>query len=204
MKRRNSWRGLSNSGRATRVARGFSVVELIVVMSIASVLITVAAPAMGVFVRNDRLQTQALDLMRTMHFARSEAIKRKVPVVLCRSANPAAAAPECGGIANSWGSGYMVFASNDGSTTYQSATHELLRIGMPARSGLSVISNSALNNKVEYNPDGTTNEGGVTARFAICDSRGGSVGRQLEVTPVGRPTLRKGSVGQPINCMSPA
>lgn len=183
--------------------RGFSVVELIVVMSIAAILMTVAAPSMGIFVRNNRLQAQALDLMRMMHLARSEAVKRKTRVVLCRSADPGAAVPACGGVANTWTTGYLAFASGDGNSTYEAATDELLRIGMPAGNGLTVVTNSTSNNNLEFNFDGTTNESGGIARFAICDPRGGSFGRQIDVTPVGRPALSQGTSAQPVNCMSP-
>jgi type IV fimbrial biogenesis protein FimT len=183
--------------------RGFSVVELIVVMSIAVTLMTVAAPSMGMFVRNSRLQAQALELMRMMHLARSEAVKRKSRVVLCRSVNPTAAVPACGGVSNTWTTGYVVFASGDGNSTYEAGTDELLRIGMPARNGLTVVTNSTSNNNLEFNFDGTTNESGGTARFAICDPRGGSFGRQIDVTPVGRPALSQGTSAQPVKCMSP-
>jgi type IV fimbrial biogenesis protein FimT len=183
--------------------RGFSVVELIVVMSIAAILMTVAAPSMGMFVRNNRLQAQALDLIRVMHLARSEAVKRKTRVVLCRSGNPSAAVPACGGVANTWTTGYLAFASGDGNSTYEAATDELLRIGMPAGNGLTVVTNSTSNNNLEFNFDGTTNESGGTARFAICDPRGGSFGRQIDVTPVGRPALSQGTSAQPVKCMSP-
>jgi len=47
-------------------------------------------------------------------------------------------------------------------------------------------------------------EGGGTARFAICDKRGGDYGRQINVSPVGRPVLEKGTPVSPINCDGPA
>jgi len=191
-------------GGARRTMRGISTVELIIVLSIASILMTAAAPSMGTFVRNNRLQSQSFALLRTMHYARSEAIKRKTRVVLCRSADPTAATPTCGGVSYTWTSGYLVFASGDANSTYEPANDVLLRVGTPVDSGMTVRTNSTSNNNLEYNSDGTTNEGGGTARFAVCDSRGGSVGRQIEVSPVGRPALSQGSVGSPVNCTSPA
>ena len=189
---------------ARRALRGFSTVELMIALTIASILMTAAAPSMGTFVRNNRLQSEAFALLRTMHFARSEAVKRKTRVVMCRSANPTAATPTCGGNSYTWTSGYLVFASGDGNNTYDPANDVLLRIGLPAGSGLTVRTNSTSNNNLEYNSDGTTNEGGGTARFAVCDGRGGDVGRQIDVSPVGRPALNQGSPGSPINCTSPA
>lgn len=184
--------------------RGLSIVELMIVLLITSVLMTLAAPSMATFVRNNRLQAQALALMRTMHFARSEAVKRGTRVVLCRSADPRAATPSCGGSYANWSTGYLVFASGDGNNTYQDGVDVLLRIGAPTSNGLTVITNSTSNNNLEYNNDGTTNEGGGTARFAVCDGRGGAYGRQIEVTPVGRPAIVSGSPADPIGCTSPS
>ena len=64
-------------------AAGFSIVELMIVLAIASILMTLAAPSMGTFVRDNRIQAEALGLISMMHFARSEAVKRKTRVVLC-------------------------------------------------------------------------------------------------------------------------
>ena len=90
-----------------------------------------------------------------------------------------------------------------GEKTYEDGVDTLLAIG-EAVSSLKVITNSTSNRNLEYNPDGTTNESGGTARFAICDSRGGAYGRQVNVSPIGRPVIAKGSTGAPINCTSPS
>jgi type IV fimbrial biogenesis protein FimT len=178
-------------------------VELIIALVITSVLMTLAAPSMATFVRNNRIQSQTFALLRTIHFARSEAVKRRTRVVLCRSADPTATSPSCGGSQQNWSTGFLVFASGDGNNTYQAGTDELLMIGRPTENGLTIVTNSTSNNNLEYNNDGTTNEGGGTARFAVCDARGGEHGRQIEVTPVGRPAILSGSPGSPVNCSSP-
>lgn len=177
--------------------------ELMIVLVIASILMVAGAPAMGSFVRNNRVQSQALTLMRTMHFARSEAIKRKTRVVLCRSSDPTAATPSCGGSENIWTTGILIFASGDTDNIYQPANDSLLRIATGIDNGLTVITNSTSNRNLEYNSDGTTNEGGGTARFAVCDKRGGPFGRQINVAPVGRPSIEKGSSLSPVNCTGP-
>ena len=174
-----------------------------IVLVIAAVLMTMAAPSMGSFVRNNRLQSQAFALVRMMHLARSEAVKRKTRTVLCRSANPSAATPTCGGTASNWTTGFLLFASGDTNSTYQAGTDVLLRISPGSGKGMTVITNSTSNNNLEYNTDGSTNEGGGTARFAVCDARGGAFGRQVDVNPVGRPALLKGSATSPLNCVSP-
>ncbi len=70
-----------------RAQAGFTLLELMVVVAIAGVLMAIAVPAMGDFIRNGRITAAANDVMAAMHFTRSEAIKRRQPVTLCTSAN---------------------------------------------------------------------------------------------------------------------
>jgi type IV fimbrial biogenesis protein FimT len=183
---------------------GFSTVELMVVLTISAVLMSTAAPAMGDFVRNTRLRTASFDLMRTINYARIEAIKRKIQVVLCRSADSTAATPTCGGTAREWTTGFLVFADANGNAVFDPASDSLLRVGMPLTAGLSLRTNSTSNRNLQYKFDGSTDESGTTARFALCDPRGSDFARQLNVSPVGRPKLtRLSSNGDPINCDTP-
>ena len=189
--------------RAARMP-GFSLVELMIVLVISAVLMTVGAPAMGSFMRDNRLQASAFDLLKSIQFARSEAVKRKVEVVLCRSADPRATTPSCGGTSHTWTTGWLVFARGDTNNTYQSGSDELLRLGLPRDADVGIRTNSVSNNNLEFSSDGTTDEGGNTARFAVCDARGGTFGYQIDVPPVGRPKRERGSSGDAINCTTPS
>lgn len=187
-----------------KFALGLTIIELLVALTIASILMAVGAPAMGGFIKNNRLSQSSFDVLGNINFARSEAVKRRVRVVLCRSANSTAASPTCGGTASNWTTGWLIFASGDGNSTYQSGTDTLLGIGVVSSNGVDVKTNSTSNNNLEYNPDGTTNEGGGTARFAICDNRGGGYGKQINIPPHGRPKFVKATRSDPINCTTPS
>jgi type IV fimbrial biogenesis protein FimT len=69
--------------------------ELMAVVVIAGLLLAVGVPAMGDFFRNARITRAANDVMVGLHFARSEAIKRRQPVTLCTSADSLNANPVC-------------------------------------------------------------------------------------------------------------
>jgi len=183
---------------------GITIVEILVALTVASILMAMGAPAFGGFIKNNRLSQSAFDVLKTFNLARSEAVKRRVRVVLCRSADSTAVTPTCGGTANTWTTGWLVFASGDSNNTYQAGVDTLLGIGVVGSAGITVMTNSTSNNNLEYNSDGTTNEGGGTARFALCDNRGGGHGRQINVPPHGRPKFTKGNIGSPINCTTPA
>jgi type IV fimbrial biogenesis protein FimT len=183
---------------------GITIVELVVSLAVVSILVTTGVPAFSSFLQTNRVSESTFDLFGTINLARSEAVKRRTRVVLCRSSNPTASTPSCGGSANTWTTGWLVFASGDTNNTYQPGTDTLLGIGLVDSPGISVITNSTSNNNLEYNSDGTTNESGGTARFAVCDKRGGKYGRQVNVPPHGRPKFIKGSTASPVSCSSPS
>ncbi len=79
-----------------RAQPGFTLLELMMVVAIAGVLLAVAVPAMGNFIRNSRITGAANDVMAGLHFTRSEAIKRRLPVTLCTSTSaPTNPNPTC-------------------------------------------------------------------------------------------------------------
>ena len=185
---------------------GFTIIELLIVVAIAAVLAALGGPAMGTFIKNNRLQSKTHAVMADILFARAEAVNRKIRVVMCRSADAMAATPSCGGNAQDWGTGgYIVFVDNNGNATYENGTDELLRRGAPGTNNVTLRTNGTSNNNLEFNVDGTTRENGGTARFAVCDERGVNFGRQLDVPPHGRPKITTGSQGDPISsCTNPA
>ena len=184
--------------------KGFTLVELLVTIAIAGILATVAVPSFTAVIKNNRLIAKTNDLVSDINLARSEAIKRGTRVILCHSANPSVSNPTCSGSANTWTTGWLMFASGDTNGTFDTATDTLIQIGQPARSSLTIKTNNVAADNLEYNPDGTTNEGGGIAVFALCDDRGEQYGRQIQVNAAGRPLLINGSTTSPIpNCAAP-
>ena len=70
-----------------RAQAGFTLLELMLVVTIGGILLAIAIPSMGNFIRNSRITSAANDVMAALHFTRSESIKRRMPVTLCTSAN---------------------------------------------------------------------------------------------------------------------
>jgi type IV fimbrial biogenesis protein FimT len=183
---------------------GISIVELVVSLAVVAILTTTGVPAFSSFIQSNRLSELSFDMLATINLARTEAVKRRTRVVLCRSADPTLTTPICGGGANTWTTGWLVFASGDNNSTYEAGTDTLLGMGLVGSPSLTIVTNSTSNQNLEYNSDGTTNEGGGTARFAVCDKRGGAKGRQINIPPHGRPKFVKGDSASPINCTSPS
>ncbi len=186
-----------------RQVRGFTIIEMMMTVSIVAALSAVAVPSMGEFVRNSAMRGHAIDLMGSIALARSEAIKRSSRVILCRSADPLALTPTCGGNDRDWSSGWLVFVAEDTNNTFNLGTDILLHVGQAAPAQVSVRSNGTGNNYLVYNGDGTLDESG-SARYAFCDDRGEAFGREINVALVGRPALEQGSAGAPISDCTPS
>jgi type IV fimbrial biogenesis protein FimT len=96
-----------------RPARGFTLIELAIVLAIAAILLRVAAPGMSRTVAARALAAQSSEFMAALRFARSEAVKRGSAVTVCASL-PAGAPPGCQALhAADWRSGWIVFAGRE-------------------------------------------------------------------------------------------
>src|SRR5689334_9813473 len=91
--------------------RGFTLIEALAVMAVASVLLGAAAPSMTSLVRSLQLSSASNDLLGSFLIARSESVKRGGRVVICKSSNGATCASTGG-----WEQGWIVFddANNNG------------------------------------------------------------------------------------------
>lgn len=65
-----------------RKPRGFTLIELMVVVALAAILAALAAPSFKSFVSGQRVKTAASDFAMAAIFARSEAIKRNADVTI--------------------------------------------------------------------------------------------------------------------------
>jgi len=71
--------GTSGAGVGTRGAAGFSLAELMVVLTIAGILLSMAVPNFVRFNSRDRVETAAYDVHRTLILARQKALARRTP-----------------------------------------------------------------------------------------------------------------------------
>lgn len=177
---------------------GFTLIELMMTLAIAAILLTVAVPSFVSMTKNNKLSSHVNSLISHVHFARVEASKRSTRVILCRTADPTAASPTCGGTDYDWSNGWLVYALGDTTDRsnpylYDHNKDTLLLLG-EGRSGVTIKSNDVASNILEFNNDGSTTAGG-SGLFAFCDDRGESYGKQIEVLPTGR-----AQVGSTIDC----
>lgn len=147
--------------------RGFTLVELLVVLAVGASLLAIAVPGYAFLVNASRLTTMTNDLVATLHLVRSEAIKRGRRVTVCKTSNPAAPVPTCDTAAD-WHQGWLIFVDGDNRGVLDNQD-ELIRVTQDKLNGAS-ISTSNFNNYVSFLPSGMSqgpnNLGNGT--FKIC------------------------------------
>jgi type IV fimbrial biogenesis protein FimT len=88
--------------------RGFTLVELMVVLALAAVVLVLGVPTFSDVIERTSLATATNMLVGSMNAARSEAITRRVPVVICASSDGGT----CSGD-DDWSSGWIIFSEPD-------------------------------------------------------------------------------------------
>ncbi|MGC4084834.1 MAG: GspH/FimT family pseudopilin [Vicinamibacterales bacterium] len=150
--------------------RGFTLIEMMVTVSIAAVLLALAIPNMGVFVRNNRLTSAANDILHSLQLARTEAVKRGVNVVMCGTSNPDASdsAIACTNTLTGW----FVFVDDNGNWSHDSGEAVLQKRAL-VNSTVTVKADGDY--RESYAPTGFANTAGTknpTYNVVFCDSRG--------------------------------
>ena len=181
-------------------ALGFTLIELMVTLTVLGVLLSLAAPSFTAIVASNRIATETNELIGTLNLARAEAIRRAQPVTV-RSSN-----------SNDYAKGWSVFPDADADGSAASATDAA--DGLPLRvtnaftgtTSIVRVTRSAAPAPFTYSTTSASDRMYVTftsrgainttasAFFRVCDPRQSSMkGRIVQVNAVGKVTLDSSS-----------
>lgn len=164
------------------LARGVTLIELIIALVAAGILAALAAPAMTQFIQNQRIAGQVNDFVGDLNFARSEAIKRAVNVGVC-TADPINPSAGCDS-SRAWRDGRIVFVDSDNGGDWD-AGEAVLRVKEVFDGSTNVLNSLGSTSRlIIFTSKGAATIGSAT--YAICDSRGTAQGRLIIVNSVGQ------------------
>ena len=160
-----------------KTKKGFSLIELVITLSIAGILISYALPSISNIKSNKILKNESDRLMVSFAFARTYAINEQKQVIVC----PSLSGKDCDNQSN-WYQGWIIF--DDTNRNRQLDTEEnLLQFENPMNHTVMATS-STYRSKVRFNNIGFAPGANVSINF--CDKRGDDYALALIVNNAGR------------------
>lgn len=150
--------------------KGFSLIELIAVLAVAAILINLAAPSFADAMANAKLAVRTNLLTQSIHFGRSEAVKRASSVSICARSTDTQCSTD-----NDWSEGWLVYtdSSSDGSLGQLDATDTVLKAVAFEASGIDLTASAVIGTNakgavknIRFNSRGFANW--TAGTFAIC------------------------------------
>lgn len=103
-----------------RRVRGFTLIEMLVVIALIAIFVTVAVPSYHKMLQDNRIISALNSFAGTLAESRSEAVTRGVTVVVCPSSNATSTTPTCATTGTDWAGGWISFVPAAGSTSFSS------------------------------------------------------------------------------------
>lgn len=171
--------------------RGFTLLELIVTLSIAGVLLGLAVPAFGGMWRNSQRTVAVNALVHGIFLARSTALTRRHTVTICRSPDGQA----CSNGTADWQHGWMVFVNLDRDEPPIRDDNEPV-LAVQAAWGTGTITSNR--RSYSFRPH---QHRVVNGTVVFCDRRGSAEARAIIINSAGRPRVAKrDSENRPLRC----
>ena len=171
-----------------KIEQGFTLIELIVAMAVLAILVVIATPSFESVFNNNKLTSNANEMLSTLQTARMEAARRNARVVVCRNDTPDTATA-CNNAAGAW-AGWMSFADDGGTVLNANGTVAVAGTGT-ARNGVregnelvlsvgtfaapvQLLTSPAIsggNARIRFSPDGLaySDAGNIlNAQFSFC------------------------------------
>ena len=162
--------------------KGFTLIELIITITILAILLTVAIPSFRALIINNRITTQANDFVSDISYARAEAVRRNTRVTVCYSTTGAACTPGA-----TWTAGWIIF-TDPAVYGVVNAGETILRVHGPLTTGATLVNTGF--DYFQFFPSGIVNGvagGGVPGTagyFTLCQP--GYFGRIFKFNTTGR------------------
>jgi len=160
------------SAASSRRERGFTLIELLATLAVLVILCTMAASQLSSTVSNNRAYTAQSELSGSLALARSEAMRRGVPVVV------SAAAPAIG---NPFGGGWNVWVDQNGNGV-RDPDEPILRTHEAMLASALTIAGST--NAVTYGPMGFLQPSGAID-LKVCPRSYARTGFAIAIQPNG-------------------
>jgi len=181
---------MKSKSNSKKYNSGFTLVELIVTVSVVAILSSIAAPSFRTMLQNNKASVAANEMVSALLLARSEALKRRNNVTVCTSADQTTCA---GNSEKDFAKGWIVFVDCDKDRVVGSSVdcgnaapeaEKVVKAGL-GTPGMNINKGGASVNAhyFTYNFTGRTD---VAASFSITSDNSTTVLKEVAVSLTGR------------------
>ena len=154
---------------AARTVRGFTAVELMVVIAILGILAAFSLPSWSGVMDRNRVSNSFDELSDAINFARSEGVRRGATVTLLQGEKSNNCRPEAKNSKQEWSCGWKIFVDNNNNDKLDQG-EPVLREGREFK-GVTVMHAGGAEGYITFNPSGYTNN--TPGRFVIYPAKAG-------------------------------
>ena len=162
-----------------RFQRGFTLLEMMIGLSISAILTTTAIPAFHKMVQRNRLTTEINTFVGHLHYTRSEAIKRGVRAVMCRSSDGESCERTAG-----WEQGWIIFADYNANRELD-GRDDLLFVEKGEENSINIT--SGRRRRIVYQNTGQSP--GSNGTYVFCDPDYPEYAKAVIISNTGRPRI---------------
>jgi type IV fimbrial biogenesis protein FimT len=177
---------------------GFTLLELMVVLSIVSIISLMAMPDSAQYRNDNRLRAATNDLVVAMQAARSEAVGRNVATTLCKKNVAGTDCSADGG----WHQGWLIFVDPDQDASVD-VGEEVIKVHEPLGGLVTFYGTTGVADSITFRASGQTSVGS-TQTLIICDENGFSAhSKGMIVTILGRASVMSAPDTGQTDCLEP-
>jgi len=158
---------------------GFTLIELMVTLSIAAILLTIGVPSLNKLISKNKITSQNNILISFLQNARMEAVKQNRTAEVCVDDTPST--NSCDG--NDWTTGLKLWIDQNNDNTVD--TNEVIRLYNASPSDITISAAGFTNsNFIKYGATGISES---TGTFDICNSsQSAESGSRITINNTGR------------------
>lgn len=176
-----------------KIALGFTMLEVIVTLAVCAITLGVGVPVMGNLINSNRVAGQVNALRGALALSRSEAVRRNLRVVLCKSADGQHCTKK-----GTWGAGWIVYPDRNQNKHRDPQEPLMLVHGKLANGHTLTYRGFGSHNYIVYRPTGFTQMNGT---FTLCAPDAPSWSKALILMKTGRVRLSTTRPdGSPLRC----
>jgi type IV fimbrial biogenesis protein FimT len=152
--------------------KGFTLIEVMITLSVLGILLSIATPSMRSFIEASRMSTVTNEVAGDLFYIRSESLKRRINVYLCPKKSPSLEVCETSASDANYANGWLMYADCNNNGTYDTTMtcdldgdgttdrYELLKVHDSLVNDITIKTSSTFQRRIGYKMSGRSSSAG--------------------------------------------